>query len=294
MRVLYATDGRPPAVAAGALLAAIADPRRAQVTVLHVDEYGNEAVAEQAARAAFASALERLGAAGIQAETKRVGDGVKHAILRELEETEYGLVAIGAGNTGWLGRLILGGVSTYVMHRSTAPTLVVHRRPVEGRDRVRVVVGTDGSSAAKRAMDTLIAFARPERCDVFVRSVVEPPAMAAPGLPELAAVPPDAFDRVIHEQTRDANRAVDAAVSGFADAGFACEGDVAMGPAEVALLDAVRDRDADLVVVGSRGLGRFAEMTLGSVSSHVVRTAPATLVAHDPGEPQRSASSAEG
>jgi nucleotide-binding universal stress UspA family protein len=222
--------------------------------------------------------LDRLTKTGFDAEPKRAAGNVKRAIERELDEREYGLVVMGAGNTGWLGQLILGGVSTFVLHHSTVPTLVVHRAPIEGRDRLRVVVGADGSPAADRAMRALIDVAPVYRCDVFVRSVVETP-MVAPGFPGSVSIPPDEVDRIVKRATEMAQKNVASARARFERAGFRCEGDVVQGSAEVALLDAVQERDADIVVVGSRGLGRVAAMAFGSVSSHLVRTAPATLVA---------------
>lgn len=288
MRVLYPTDGRPAAVAAAEMLTSLLDPGSVQIVVLHVDEYGNPAVADTFAPEVLDEALERMRSAQFAAEPKRVSGslalsgGVKQAIERELAEGEYGLVVMGAGNTGSLGRLILGGVSTFVVHRSKVPAVVVQRAPIEGRDRLRVVVGTDGSAAAARGIDTLIAVARPEACDVHVRSVVDlrlpPPA----GLPEMATVPPEAIERMLAEQTDDAHRYVDEALERLGRAGFQSDGDVVRGAAEVALLDAVGEREVDLVVVGTRGQGRFAGIALGSVSGHLVRTAPATLVAPDP------------
>jgi nucleotide-binding universal stress UspA family protein len=48
------------------------------------------------------------------------------------------------------------------------------------------------------------------------------------------------------------------------------------GPASNGLLEAARD--ADLVVVGARGLGGFRGLALGSVSDQVVRHAPCPVV----------------
>jgi nucleotide-binding universal stress UspA family protein len=58
-------------------------------------------------------------------------------------------------------------------------------------------------------------------------------------------------------------------------------------PARV-VLDAVLSASADLVVVGSRGRGRLAELTLGSVSHRVLMTAPcSTMIVRRPIEALR-------
>ncbi len=279
MRVLYLTDGRPPAVAAVELLTAIGDPARTEVVVLHVDEYGNKVVADRVAEEALGEATTHLAGAGFPAAVKRAGGGVKRAIEHELATGGYGLVAMGVGNTGWLGQLIMGGVSTFVLGLPVVPALVAHRPPIAGRDRVRVVVGTDGSPAATHAIDTLVALARRDRCEILVRSVIEP-VSAETGPTEAAAEPGSTNGTA--DETEAAERFVREALERFSDAGIRCDGSVVSGSAEVALLEAVRDREADLVVVGSRGRGRFAAMALGSVSAHVVRAAPASLVAPDP------------
>ena len=54
------------------------------------------------------------------------------------------------------------------------------------------------------------------------------------------------------------------------------------GPAPLALLDEASQLEADLVVLGARGLGPIGRLTVGSVSAHIARHAPATLVAHAP------------
>jgi nucleotide-binding universal stress UspA family protein len=97
----------------------------------------------------------------------------------------------------------------------------------------------------------------------------------------MATVPPEAIERMLAEQTDDAYRDVDETVERLGRAGFHCDGDVVRGQPEISLLDAIRERDADLVVVGTRGKGSFLGIALGSVSAHLVRTAPATLVAPD-------------
>ena len=108
MRVLYPTDGRLPAIAAAKLLTAIGDPATIEVTVLHVDEYGNKVVADRVAEEVLGEAVKHLAGAGFAAAIKRAGGGVKHAIEHELVAGEHELVAMGTGNTGWLGGFVLG------------------------------------------------------------------------------------------------------------------------------------------------------------------------------------------
>jgi nucleotide-binding universal stress UspA family protein len=49
------------------------------------------------------------------------------------------------------------------------------------------------------------------------------------------------------------------------------------GMAKVELVEAVREVDADLLVVGARGLGGFEELLVGSVSHAVSKTAPCSV-----------------
>ena len=278
MHILYATDGREPAVAAGELLARLADPLHAEVTALHVDEYGNPVVADRFAEAALGSAVESFTRVGLKAGRKRVRGNVKQAIEAELATGTYDLIVMGVGNEGWLGRLILGGVSTSVLHHSSTPTLVVARAPVETHGRITVVVGADGSPAVSRAMDALLGLTAPDRCEVFVRSVVDVPLLPAVGWPDVAAASAKETEKLAADATEAAEQHLRQAIGRFDAASYATGGDVVRGSASIQLTEAIEQRDADLVVVGSRGLRRVVSFALGSVSAHLVRSAPAALV----------------
>jgi nucleotide-binding universal stress UspA family protein len=64
-------------------------------------------------------------------------------------------------------------------------------------------------------------------------------------------------------------------------AGISVHTEVVRGSAAPVLLDAARD--ADLLVVGNRGLGAFAGMLLGSVSGHCVQHAACPVLVVRPG-----------
>ena len=75
---------------------------------------------------------------------------------------------------------------------------------------------------------------------------------------------PDIFEQVARTTQTDALKRVDAE-------GVPVTGEVTQGPAATVLLNA--SKDADLIVVGSRGLGGFTGLLLGSVSTQIVHHA---------------------
>ena len=71
-------------------------------------------------------------------------------ILDLAEEIGVELIVVGGRGHGTLGRLILGSVSEGVVHHATCPVLVL-RGGESAWPPERVVIGDDGSEAAKRA-----------------------------------------------------------------------------------------------------------------------------------------------
>lgn len=127
-----------------------------------------------------------------------------------------------------------------------------------------VVVGVDGSPSSSKALALAATEARWRRARLRV--------VAAWSFPLYAAgtyVPADAYADVPDELAT----AVDAQVADVLGPSPEVEVErlVAEGPAAAVILEAAKD--ADLVVVGSRGRGGFAGLLLGSVSSQVVHHA---------------------
>jgi nucleotide-binding universal stress UspA family protein len=279
MDILYATDGRPPAEAGGALLAKIVDPARVHVTVMHVREYENELVAESYARSVIADAEAMCRSVGIGCRTVVVDGDPAFAIEKQLASGDHDLAVLGAGNHTWLDRTVFGSTSNHVLHAAPSPVILVHREPLPEHERVKVLIGADGSPAAMQAIDTLLAFASPDRVDIHVRTVA--PSTAPLLATDIGGPIPTSYAATLSgEAAALASEELQEALDRVAAAGFACRGSVGAGWVATDLLEqAERDR-ADLVVVGSRGVGVFGRLTMGSVSSHVARQAAATLVAH--------------
>lgn len=139
-----------------------------------------------------------------------------------------------------------------------------------------VVVGTDGSEGALRALRWAVEEARLRNTRLTVLAVVGVPVT----IPRASAPFRPGAPLIGQPEPADLHAAEAAARAELEQAGGAegVDGEirvVAGVPAEE-LLKA--GEDAELVVVGSRGVGGFSRLLLGSVSSQVVQHATCPVV----------------
>jgi nucleotide-binding universal stress UspA family protein len=151
-----------------------------------------------------------------------------------------------------------------------------------------VVVGTDGSPSAQRAVSWALGEARIRGADVRLVHAWMVPLLDA--LPEPWAIGVPALDAGNEQRVHDKlEEAAGAFLDGVVNEArrreptLGIEGELVEARPAHALLEAARG--ADLLVVGSRGGGGFAGLRLGSVSSQCVHHAPCpVVVVPDPGE----------
>jgi nucleotide-binding universal stress UspA family protein len=135
-----------------------------------------------------------------------------------------------------------------------------------------ILVGLDGSSAAHKALEWAVKHATLEHAPLTVLAVHEVAKSAWTGNP---IIYPE--DRAEEDKARQAaQEAVDATVGELGTRPESLTITAVSGQAAEALIDA--SRDADLVVVGSRGTGGFANLLMGSVSNKVVHHAACPVV----------------
>jgi nucleotide-binding universal stress UspA family protein len=140
----------------------------------------------------------------------------------------------------------------------------------------KIVVGVDGSDASKQALRWAIEEARVHGANVLALHAWQvPPPVAEVG--PMPTLDPVSFLPELQESAdKLAAGLVDEVVGG--DTSVTVEPVAVEAPPASALLDAAED--ADLVVVGSRGLGGFKTLVLGSVSHQVAQHAPCPVVIH--------------
>ncbi len=141
---------------------------------------------------------------------------------------------------------------------------------------MRVLFAYDASPSADQAGDLIAGLTWPPGSQIDVVSVHEPLALRVPvGPPELLS--DLRFDKLIEADLDEKNGAV---VERLRTAGLHAKGTTASGRPATVLAEAARVLAADLVVTGSRGLGRIASLVLGSVSAELIdNTSSPVLVA---------------
>jgi nucleotide-binding universal stress UspA family protein len=139
-----------------------------------------------------------------------------------------------------------------------------------------IVVGVDGSAGSKRALQFAIDEARASGDDVKAVSAWHVPAIVYEGGIGGVAVDPAEFEKGAEVELARALSEIDAA-----DSGVTIKPVVRHGQPADALCE--ESEDAKLLVVGSRGLGGFRGLLLGSVSQQCAQHArcPVVIIPQD-------------
>jgi nucleotide-binding universal stress UspA family protein len=138
-----------------------------------------------------------------------------------------------------------------------------------------IVVGTDGSDTAGKAVGEAIDLAKSVGASVFVVSAYEPVPQGR--LREEARQAPEDLQWMINPR-EDVDSTLAEAADRVRGAGldvetFAREGD----PAD-AILDVAEEKGADLIVVGNKGMTGARRFLLGSVPNQVSHHAPCSVL----------------
>jgi nucleotide-binding universal stress UspA family protein len=138
-----------------------------------------------------------------------------------------------------------------------------------------IVVGTDGSETASKAVAAAVDLAREIGASLDIVSAYEPVPQSR--LREESRQAPEDLQWTINPR-EDVEATLREAAEDIEDAGirvetFAREGD----PAD-AILDVAEERGADLIVVGNKGMTGAKRFLLGSVPNKVSHHAPCSVL----------------
>ena len=204
-------------------------------------------------------------------------------LLKTIDVSKPDLVVLGSHGRSLPGRLLLGSVSTELVHHAPCAVRIV-RRPPADHGPLRVLVATDGSEQAQACVDAVARRAWPEGTTVRILAVMQ---TLVPAFPAMApAIEAETFRtelaaRVI-EESDDRERVklrwtVDGAANRVKQAGFIADAVVLDGDPRLEITAEAERWGADSVFVGARGLDALDRLLLGSVSSAVVHHVPCAV-----------------
>lgn len=261
--ILVGYDGSPGSARALSWAAREARARGTALTVCHVWTLGFTVPPEQAA---MVLDLARRSGEQIIAEGLRhardvtppdlvrewLAEGPAAAVLCEGAH-DADMVVVGSRGRGGLARLLLGSVSSQVAAYAPGRVVVVrgHWRPAGGYVPGPIVVGADGSAASRAAVDFAV-----EQAALRDAPLLAVCALAdAPGSLGGSRGCQEDFEQAMIRLEKEHPR-------------IAVLRHVATGSARDALLAATRD--AQMLIVGSRGREGLRGMPLGSVSQALI------------------------
>ena len=197
-----------------------------------------------------------------------VDQAAAHGLIDVASEANAQLLVVGRRGLGGFKRLLLGSVSNEVATYAHCPVVVVGK-PSEADPTDVVVVGVDGSTGSEQALRWAARHASAQGSELAIVHGWE--AVPVPAGSLVASIPQLDSDRDV----RDDNDVL-ARFESLVDEEFP-ELTVSFtsieGYPSSALTSVSEDRRAALLVVGSRGLGGFASMMLGSVAHQCLQRA---------------------
>jgi nucleotide-binding universal stress UspA family protein len=202
----------------------------------------------------------------IDVEAALVESSVVSAVIKASEGAQ--LIVVGSRGLGHLSRLLLGSVSTILIHHAHCPVAVIpHPDEREGTDRHPVLLGIDGSTASEAA--TGLAFDEASRRGVGLTALH---AWSDVGVP-LPVINDWWYDLQTEAHEQLAQR-----LAGWqekypdvhVDRRVVCD-----VPAHALVAES---RVSQLVIIGSHGRGGFTGMPLGSVGAAVAHASDTPVI----------------
>lgn len=200
---------------------------------------------------------------GVNATGEVVVGRPASAMVNRSENAE--MLVVGSHGTGGLTGFLLGSVSRQVATHADCPVVVVRPVPEGGQD---IVVGVDGSPHSLKALGWAFEQASFSSSALHVLHSWEiPPTWS------MVDVPSYEPEVLIRDYGNSELRETSEAMAGFREdfPDVKVRQEVMKGSPVKALVKA--SEHAELLVVGSRGLGGFRGLLLGSVSHAVVHKA---------------------
>lgn len=276
-RVLVGTDLSPTAEIATSRAAQLSSKLKAELVIVHAgrnSDGAEEAAEKHGGRAVVAS--------GPPAEV----------LVSQAEEQKADLIVVGSVGMSGTKRFMLGNVPNKVSHHAPIDVLIVKTEPTRTDVEFRkILVGTDGSPTAMRAVDMAAELSKSVGAALSIVCVYEPPTEQE--LQQLRADPDDPVAqwgvdknvRGIPEEFKwkiagatEAEDVLDRSAERASKAGVEAEIEAIRGNPAEELISYAQRGDFDLIAVGSVGMSGAKRFMLGNVPHRISHHAPTDVL----------------
>jgi nucleotide-binding universal stress UspA family protein len=278
-RILAGTDLSKTAGVATDRAAKLADRLGAELILVHAGRDPGAPLKELA---------ESYGAEAVVAEGPPAD-----VLIAEADAREADLLVVGSVGMSGAKRFMLGNVPNKVSHHASRDLLIVKTDPPPRNvgDYKKILVGTDGSPTAMRAVDAAAKLGKALGADVTVVCAYQPPTEQ-----ELSRMRSDPNDPVAQwhasRSTADtpsefrwriagashAEDVLERAQEHAAAQGVEAEVRAVDGPAAEVLLGIAESEGFDVIAVGSVGMSGSKRLMLGNVPHRISHHAPTDVL----------------
>ena len=235
------------------------------------------AAALAADREQLTSLRERLAGQGPTVSQILSEDFPDTAVCRAAEELGGELIVVGTHGRTRLHWFLLGSVAENVVHLSTTDVLVARREGAGRGGFRRILVATDFSPTAERALDRALDLAASgAQVDVFHFLGMRLPAQFYADAPMAPLLPPP--DHLELEITASARERGANLLAARQRPGVELAFQVLPGAPLPSIIHRLEESPYDLAALGSHGRRGFRRFVLGSVAEAVVRRAPCSAL----------------
>lgn len=270
-RILVASDGSTSAQAALATVIKFpwSSAARVRAILASDDWFGFESAEAKAALSESEQAIADKTRQALAGRWKNPDVVVSHesavpAILAEAKKFDASMIALGWRGHGTFHRLLAGSVSRSVARQAKCPVLIARKAPTAAR---RFVVAYDGCPNAVRAIDFLCSL-EPSSARATVVNVVEWLATPTSLIPAGARSLIRRELATLNEQYIAAGRdALASAVGRLEEAGWKAGAELVRGAPLDQILKVADRTNADVLVLGARGISGVERALLGSVAN---------------------------
>lgn len=231
----------------------------------------------------------RCESSGVEYDRKTMEGKNYSELVKDISESSYDLVAIGARGLGEVEHTDIGSVCERVTRRINVDTLVMkNSAKIKGG---HIVVGVDGSEQSFAAMKAAIAMHKHLGCKVTVLSVFDPyfHYKAFDNIAQvLSKEAGDVFrfeeQDKLHKEIIDSGLEkiyqdhLDNAVRMAEDDGVTVEHEILAGKPYDAIINWIKEKKIALLILGKIGVHCDDELDIGSNAENLLRNAPCNVM----------------